>query len=159
MDKYIKIKFPDGSVKEFPSGITGEEIAKSISHKLADEALAIKINGKVKELYTPITEDAEIQILTFDDEEGREVYWHSSSHLMAHAIEKLFPGAKFGVGPAIENGFYYDVDVDRKITPEDLIEIEKKMAELAKESKPFVRKECTIDEAIEFLSKKVMNIN
>jgi threonyl-tRNA synthetase len=154
MAKYIKIKFPDGSVKEFPSGITGEEIAKSISYKLADEALAIKINGKVKELYTPITEDAEIQILTFDDEEGREVYWHSSSHLMAHAIEKLFPGAKFGVGPAIENGFYYDVDVDRKITPEDLIEIEKKMAELAKESKPFVRKECTIDEAIEFFKQK-----
>ncbi|MGB9665241.1 MAG: threonine--tRNA ligase, partial [Ignavibacteria bacterium] len=116
--------------------------------------LAIKINGKIKELYTPINQDAEIKILTFDDDEGKEVYWHSSSHLMAHAIEKLFPGAKFGVGPAIENGFYYDVDVDRKITPEDLIEIEKKMAELAKEAKPFVRKECSIDEAIDFFSQK-----
>ncbi len=154
MDKFIKIKFPDGSIKEFPVGITGEELAKSISNRLADEAVAIKINGKVKELYTLITEDAEIKILTFDDEEGKEVYWHSSSHLMAHAIEKLFPGAKFGVGPAIENGFYYDVDVDRKITPEDLIEIEKEMAELAKESKPFVRKECSIQEAIDFFSKK-----
>ncbi len=154
MDKYIKIKFPDGSIKEFPAGITGVEIAKSISHKLAEEALAIKINGKIKELYTPINQDAEIKILTFDDDEGKEVYWHSSSHLMAHAIEKLFPGAKFGVGPAIENGFYYDVDVDRKITPEDLIEIEKKMAELAKEAKPFVRKECSIDEAIDFFSQK-----
>lgn len=154
MDKFIKIKFSDGSIKEYPVGITGEELAKSISNRLADEAVAIKINGTVKELYTPITEDAEIKILTFDDEEGKEVYWHSSSHLMAHAIEKLFPGAKFGVGPAIENGFYYDVDVDRKITPEDLIEIEKKMAELAKESKPFVRKECSIQEAIDFFSKK-----
>lgn len=154
MDKFIKIKFSDGSIKEYPVGITGEELAKSISNRLADEAVAIKINGTVKELYTPITEDAEIKILTFDDEEGKEVYWHSSSHLMAHTIEKLFPGAKFGVGPAIENGFYYDVDVDRKITPEDLIEIEKKMAELAKESKPFVRKECSIQEAIDFFSKK-----
>lgn len=154
MDKYIKIKFPDGSIKEFPAGITGAEIAKSISHKLAEEALAIKINGTVKELTTPIKEDSEIIILTFDDEEGREVYWHSSSHLMAHAIEKLFPGAKFGVGPAIENGFYYDVDVDRKITPEDLVEIEKKMAELAKEAKPFVRKEISLSEAREFFAKK-----
>ena len=154
MDKYIKIKFPDGLIKEFPAGISGVEIVKSIGHKLADEALAIKINGKIKELYTPINEDAEIKILTFDDEEGREVYWHSSSHLMAHAIEKLFPGAKFGVGPAIENGFYYDVDVDRKITPEDLTEIEKKMAELAKEAKPFIRKECSVDEAIDFFKKK-----
>lgn len=154
MDKYIKIKFPDGSIKEFPAGITGAEIAKSISHKLAEEALAIKINGTVKELTTPINEDSEIIILTFDDEEGREVYWHSSSHLMAHAIEKLFPGAKFGVGPAIENGFYYDVDVDRKITPEDLVEIEKKMAELAKEAKPFVRKEISLNEAREFFAKK-----
>ncbi len=154
MDKYIKIKFPDGTIKEFPAGITGEEIAKSISHRLAEDAVAIKLNGKVKELTTQIFEDTEIKILTFDDEEGREVYWHSSSHLMAHAIEKLFPGAKFGVGPAIENGFYYDVDVDRKITPEDLIEIEKKMAELAREAKPFVRKECTVDEALDFFTKK-----
>lgn len=154
MDKFIKIKFPDGSIKEYPVGVTGEELAKSISNKLAEDAVAIKINGKIKELYTPITEDAEIRILTFEDEEGKEVYWHSSSHLMAHAIEKLFPGAKFGVGPAIENGFYYDVDVDRKITPEDLIEIEKKMAELSKESKPFIRKECSIQEAIDFFSKK-----
>lgn len=154
MNKFIKIKFPDGSIKEYPVGVTGEELAKSISNRLAEDAVAIKINGKVKELYTPIIEDAEIKILTFEDEEGKAVYWHSSSHLMAHAIEKLFPGAKFGVGPAIENGFYYDVDVDRKITPEDLIEIEKKMAELSKESKPFLRKECSVQEAIDFFSKK-----
>lgn len=154
MNDKIKIIFPDGSNKEFPKGITGEEIARSISNRLLENALAIKINGKIKELYTPITEDAEIKILTFDDDEGKEVYWHSSSHLMAHAIEKLFPGAKFGVGPAIENGFYYDVDVDRKITNEDLELIEKKMYELAKEAKPFIRKECSIEEAISFFEKK-----
>lgn len=154
MDKYIKITFPDGSTKEFPNRITGEEIAKSISHRLADEALAIKINGKLKDLNTPITEDANISIVTFEDEEGKEVYWHSSSHLMAHAIEKLFPGAKFGVGPAIENGFYYDVYVDRKITNEDLIEIEKKMTELAKEAKPFIRKDLSINDALEFFKQK-----
>lgn len=154
MNDKIKIIFPDGSIKEFPKGITGEEIARSISNRLLENALAIKINGKIKELYTPITEDAEIKILTFDDEEGKEVYWHSSSHLMAHAIEKLFPGAKFGVGPAIENGFYYDVDVDRKITNEDLELIEKKMYELAKEAKPFIRKECSLEEAISIFEKK-----
>lgn len=154
MNDNIKIIFPDGSTKEFPKGITGEEIARSISNRFLENALAIKINGKIKELYTPITEDAEIKILTFDDEEGKEIYWHSSSHLMAHAIEKLFPGAKFGVGPAIENGFYYDVDVDRKITNEDLELIEKKMYELAKEAKPFIRKECSLEEAISFFEKK-----
>lgn len=154
MNDKIKIIFPDGSIKEFPKGITGEGIARSISNRLLENALAIKINGKIKELYTPITEDAEIKILTFDDEEGKEVYWHSSSHLMAHAIEKLFPGAKFGVGPAIENGFYYDVDVDRKITNEDLELIEKKMYELAKEAKPFIRKECSLEEAISIFEKK-----
>lgn len=154
MNDKIKIIFPDGSIKEFPKGITGEGIARSISNRLLENALAIKINGKIKELYTPITEDAEIKILTFDDEEGKEVYWHSSSHLMAHAIEKLFPGAKFGVGPAIENGFYYDVDVDRKITNEDLELIEQKMYELAKEAKPFIRKECSLEEAISIFEKK-----
>lgn len=154
MNDKIKIIFPDGSIKEFPKGITGEGIARSISNRLLENALAIKINGKTKELYTPITEDAEIKILTFDDEEGKEVYWHSSSHLMAHAIEKLFPGAKFGVGPAIENGFYYDVDVNRKITNEDLELIEKKMYELAKEAKPFIRKECSLEEAISIFEKK-----
>lgn len=154
MNDKIKIIFPDGSTKEFPKGITGEEIARSISNRLLENALVIKINGKIKELYTPITEDAEIKILTFDDEEGKEIYWHSSSHLMAHAIEKLFPGVKFGVGPAIENGFYYDVDVDRKITNEDLELIEKKMYELAKEAKPFIRKECSLEEAISFFEKK-----
>lgn len=154
MNDKIKIIFPDGSIKEFPKGITGEGIASSISNRLLENALAIKINGKIKELYTPIIEDAEIKILTFDDEEGKEVYWHSSSHLMAHAIEKLFPGAKFGVGPAIENGFYYDVDVNRKITNEDLELIEKKMYELAKEAKPFIRKECSLEEAISIFEKK-----
>src|SRR5690606_41204613 len=101
MDK-IKITFPDKTVKEFDKGTSGFDIAKSISGRLADEALAVKINGLVKDLHKPIDKDAEVKFLTFDDEEGREVYWHSTSHLMAHAVQSLHPEAKFGVGPAID---------------------------------------------------------
>jgi len=153
-DQKINITFPDGSVKEFPKGITGLDIAASISKRLADEALAVKINGSVHEISFQINESGKLQLLTFNDEEGKEVYWHSSSHLMAHAIEELFPGAKFGVGPAIENGFYYDIDVDQKLSPEDIERIEKKMSELIKDSKPFVRKECSLDEAMDLFGKK-----
>ncbi|AFH49145.1 Threonyl-tRNA synthetase [Ignavibacterium album JCM 16511] len=150
----IKIKFPDGSVKEFDKGITGYQIAESISRRLADEALAIKINGRVRELNVPLTEYAEVQILTFDDEEGKEVYWHSSSHLMAHAIQSLHPEAKFGVGPAIENGFYYDFDINTQLSEDDLRKIEEKMITIAGENHPFERVELPKEKAIEFFSKK-----
>ncbi len=150
----IKIIFPDGSIKEFPKGTSGLEIAISINKGLAEEALAVQLNESIRDLNYPIDEDTSFRILTFADEKGKEVYWHSSSHLMAHAIEEIFPGAKFGVGPAIENGFYYDVDIDKTLSRDDLIEIEKKMSDLAKESKPFIRKECTIEEAIQFFKKK-----
>jgi threonyl-tRNA synthetase len=153
-DQKINITFPDGSVKEFRKGITGFELASSISKNLAGESLAIKINGAVRELNVTLNEDAKIQLLTFNDEEGKEVYWHSSSHLMAHAIEELFPGAKFGVGPAIENGFYYDIDINKKLSSEDLQLIEDKMIELAKGAKPFIRSECSLDEAVEFFRQK-----
>ncbi len=136
----IKIKFPDGSVKEFDKGITPLEIAKSISNRLADEALVAKINGKLKDLNSPINEDAELQIFTFDSPEGRETYWHSSSHLMAHAIQSIFPEAKFGVGPAIDSGFYYDIDINKNLTEEDLVTIENKMLEIASQKNPFLRK-------------------
>ncbi|MCX7760902.1 MAG: threonine--tRNA ligase [Hydrogenothermaceae bacterium] len=153
-DNFINITLPDGTVKQFPKGVTSFEIASSLSKKLAEEALAALVNDKVKELEVPINEDAIVKILTFEDELGKEVYWHSSSHLMAHAIEELFPGAKFGVGPAIENGFYYDILVDRKLTQDDLKQIELKMYELSKANKPFIRKECGVKEAIEFFTEK-----
>lgn len=150
----IKIKFPDGSVKEFEKGITGFQIAESISKRLAEESLAVKINGKVRELNVPINEDAEVKILTFDDDEGKEVYWHSSSHLMAHAIQSLHPEAKFGVGPAIENGFYYDFDINTQLSEDDLRKIEEKMMTIAGENHPFERVELPKEKAIEFFSKK-----
>lgn len=153
MDR-IKIKFPDGSIKEYNKGITPFEIAQNISSRLAEEALGAKINGVVKDLSTKINEDAELSILTFDDKEGKEIYWHSTSHLMAHAVQSLFPEAKFGVGPAIDAGFYYDIDINTALSDEDLIKIENKMLEIAKQKNPFIRKELSKKEAIEFFEKK-----
>ncbi|MFZ5948100.1 MAG: threonine--tRNA ligase [Stygiobacter sp.] len=150
----IKIKFPDGSVKEFDKGVTPLGIAKSISNRLADEALVAKINGKLKDLNSPINEDAELQIFTFDSPEGRETYWHSSSHLMAHAIQSIFPEAKFGVGPAIDSGFYYDIDINKNLTEEDLVTIENKMLEIASQKNPFLRKELSKAEAMKFFTEK-----
>lgn len=153
MDK-IKITFPDGSIKEFEKGVTALSIAESISRGLAENALAVEINGQVRELYTPINSNAVINFLTFDSPKGKEVYWHSTSHLMAHAVQSLFPEAKFGVGPAIDSGFYYDIDINTKLTEEDLIRIENKMMELTKESSEFVRHELSKNEAIDFFTKK-----
>jgi threonyl-tRNA synthetase len=150
----IKVKLPDNSVIEVEKGTTPLQIAESLSKKLAKEAVVAKVNGVLIDLTRPLEEDCELQILTFDDPEGREVFWHSSAHLMAHAIEELFPGAKFGVGPPIEDGFYYDVDVDRTLTPEDLVKIEAKMKELAQRDEPYVRKVVTKEEALEFFKKK-----
>ncbi len=152
MDK-IKITLPDGSVTEFDKGVTPLQIAESISKRLAEEALVAKVNGVMRDLNYPINEDAEVKIFTFNDEEGRHTYWHSTSHLMAHAIQSLFPEAKFGVGPAIEGGFYYDFDINTQLTDEDLRKIEQKMLELAKEDKPFQRKELSKQEAVEFFEK------
>jgi len=150
----MKITLPDNTVREYPDGTTGIEIAKSISEGLARNAVGIMVNGKTYDLSRKINEDASIRILTFDDEEGKEIFWHSSAHLMAEAVSELFPGAKFGVGPSIENGFYYDIDLgDRKITIEDLPKIEQKMAELAKRSADYERIEISWDEAVEFWKK------
>jgi hypothetical protein len=106
----IKITFPDGSVREYEEGITPLEIAKSISRRLAEEVLAASVNDETWDLTRPITEDATLKLLKWEDEEGKHAYWHSSAHLMAEALQELYPGIKFGIGPAIENGFYYDVD-------------------------------------------------
>lgn len=128
----IKITFPDQSVKEFAEGTTPMEIAKNISPRLAQEVLAAKVNGEVWDLTRPLTHDTAIQLLKWDDEDGKHAYWHSSAHLMAEALQQLYPNVKFGIGPAIENGFYYDVDLGEDvITDSDFAKIEAKMMELA----------------------------
>ena len=153
MDK-IKITFPDGNVKEFDKGTTAFDIAESISPRLAAETLAAKLDGKVIDLNRPIYKDGSIKFLKFNDDEGKEVYWHSTSHLMAHAIQDIYPEAKFGVGPAIDAGFYYDIDINSQLHDDDLKKIEDKMTELAKKDEHFERVELSKQEAIDFFSKK-----
>lgn len=150
----VKIKFPDGNVKEFESGVTGLDIAKSISHKLAKEVLSVSVNGETWDLTRGITTDAEIKLYTWDDEEGRHAFWHSSAHLMAEALQQLFPNMKFGIGPAIENGFYYDVDPGEGValTDKDLEAIEKKMAELVKDKHDYCRIDVSKKEALAHFS-------
>ena len=126
---FVALTLPDGRVKSFPSGSTGLDIALSIGRKLAQDSLALKINGTLVDLTTPLTADAAIEIITFDSTEGKDIFWHSSSHIMAQAIEELFPGSKFGAGPSIEQGFYYDVASDHRFREEDLRTIEAKMRE------------------------------
>ena len=129
----INITFPDGSVRQYEKGVSGYEIARSLSNSLAREVLSINVNGELWDIMRPIEEDAAIKLNKWDDPEGKHAFWHSSAHLMAEAIESLYPGTKFGIGPAIENGFYYDVDPGDEvvITDGDLPRIEKKMKELA----------------------------
>ena len=151
----VKIKFPDGNVKEFESGVTGMDIAKSISHKLAKEVLSVSVNGVTWDLTRGITEDAEIKLNTWEDEEGRHAFWHSSAHLLAEALQALYPGIKFGIGPSIENGFYYDVDPGEgvSIQEKDLAEIEKKMMELAKRNEEYCRINVSKEEALKHFSE------
>ncbi len=149
----ITITFPDNSQQEFEAGVTPLEIAKSISNRLAKQAVAAKFNDTVISLTQPLTESGTLQILTFKDKEGRDVFWHSSAHLMAQAIKRLFPEAKLGIGPSIEDGFYYDIDLDRPITPEDFPAIEAEMARIVDENLPIERKELSFEEAIEFFKK------
>ena len=150
----VKIKFPDGNVKEFESGVTGMNIAKSISHKLAKEVLSISVNGVTWDLTRGITTDSEIKLYTWDDEEGRHAFWHSSAHLMAEALQAIYPNIKFGIGPAIENGFYYDVDPGEgvAIQEKDLVEIEKKMLELARRNEEYCRIDVSKQEALNHFS-------
>jgi threonyl-tRNA synthetase len=146
----IKITFPDGSFKEFDKGVTAYQVAASISKHLAEEVLLAEVNGNPKDLSAPIGEDANIVLYKFGSKQGRETYWHTSSHIMAQAIEELYPGAKFGVGPAIENGFYYDIDSDTKFSEEDLKKIEDRMLEIAKRNLVPVREDMPRDKAIEY---------
>ena len=151
----INVTFPDGSVRQYNKGVTGLEIAQGISSRLAQEVLAVSVNDKVYDLQRPINEDCTIKLHKWEDQEAKQTFWHSSSHLMAEALQSLFPGIKFGIGPAIETGFYYDVDLgDKTITEADLKKIEDKMIELARQKEVFVRKDITKDEAMATYTEK-----
>lgn len=151
----IRITFPDNSIKEFDSGVSPFDIAQSISPRLAKEVVAATVNGNKWDVSRPIHEDASIKLHKFEDEEGKHAFWHSSAHLMAEALQDLYPGMKFGIGPAIEHGFYYDVDPgDRVITDKDLAQIEQKILELARSGSAYVRKDVSKAEAISFFKAK-----
>lgn len=151
----IKITFPDGNIREYAVGTTALDVAKSISEGLARNVLAASVNGEVRDLLRPIQEDASITFHKWEDKEGKATFWHSSAHLLAEALEALYPGTKFGIGPAIDNGFYYDVDTgDRTLTPADMPKIEQKMLELARQKSAFTRREVSKAEAIAFFKEK-----
>ena len=151
----IQIRFPDGRVQEYPKGVTALQIAQSISEGLARNVLSATVNDQVVDATRPIESDGSLQLLTWNDKEGKSTFWHSSAHLMAEALEGLFPGVKFGIGPPIDNGFYYDVDTgDIHLTPADLLAIEKKIMELAKLNHPYVRQEVSKADAISYFTEK-----
>ena len=152
----IALTLPDGSVKTFPTGSTGNDVALSIGRKLAQDALALKVDGVAIDLNTPLTADAAIEIITFSSPEGPDIFWHSSSHLMAQAIEELYPGSKFGAGPSIEQGFYYDVASTHRFRDEDLRKIEERMLKISKRDIEIRREEMSRINAIEFF-KNVRN--
>jgi len=151
----IQIRFPDGATREYQEGISSLDIAKSISEGLARKVLAAKVNGQVWDASRAITADASLQLITWDDAEGKNTFWHSSAHLMAEAVESLFPGVKFWVGPALERGFYYDMDLGGKqMSDEDLRQIEIKMVELVKQNNPYIRQIISKPDAIKYFADK-----
>lgn len=151
----IHITLPDGSVREYAEGTTAADVAKSISEGLARKVLAAEVNGEIRDIMRPINTDATLRLLTWDDKGAKSTFWHSSAHLMAEALEALYPGTKFGIGPAIENGFYYDIDLgDRTISDEDLAIIEAKMKELAKNNSTYKRQDVPKDKAIAYFTEK-----
>ncbi len=154
-DQQITLTLPDGSEREYSSGVTGLEVAQSIAAGLARAALSVTVNGEIIDLDRPITEDANITINTWDSEDGKYTFWHSSAHLLAEAIQELYPDAKFGIGPPIESGFYYDIDFgDKQITQEDLPKIEKKFIEMARKKSEFERREVSKEEALSFYKER-----
>ena len=151
----IKITFPDGSVREFAKGTTAMQIAESISSRLAQEVLAASVNGEVWDLTRPINDDAAVKLFKWDDEEGKHAFWHSSAHLMAEALQELYPGIKFGIGPAIENGFYYDVDPGEVVIKEaDFAAIEKKMQELVAKKEEIKRQDISKADALKMFGER-----
>lgn len=155
----IKITFPDGAVREYAEGVSPMEVAKSISEGLARNVLAAEVNGKRTEASTPITTDASIKLFTWKDTDGKEAFWHSSAHLLAEAVQSIFPKAKFGIGPAIENGFYYDIDFGGEpVNAEVLAKLEEKMKELAKQDNAYVMSDISKADAIDYFTKKGDNL-
>ena len=151
----VQIQFPDGAVRSYEKGITALGIAKSISEGLAKKVLAASIDGEVWDATRPINKDAALKLLTWDDADGKNTFWHSSAHLLAEAVEMQFPGAKFWVGPALEKGFYYDIDLGGKtIREEDVLVLEQKMNELAKKANDYIRKEMSKAEAVTYFTEK-----
>ncbi|MBI1342569.1 MAG: threonine--tRNA ligase [Terrimonas sp.] len=151
----INITFPDGAVRSYEAGVTAIDIAKSISEGLARKVLAANINGQVWDATRPIQEDATLSLLTWDSKDGQSTFWHSTAHLMAEAVEDMYPGVKFWVGPPVEGGFYYDMDLgDRKMTEEDLQKLEKKMNELARQNNNYIRKEISKKDAVAYFTEK-----
>ena len=151
----IKITFPDNSVKEFESGVTPLQVAESISPRLAQDVLAASVNDQEWDLTRPINENASIKLFKWDDQEGKHAFWHSSAHLLAEALQELYPGVKFGIGPAIENGFYYDIDPgEHNITAADFAKIEKKMLELARRKEPIVRADISKADALKMFGDR-----
>jgi len=145
----VNIKLPDGSQRSYPAGVTGLDIAGSISEKLAREAIAVKVDGKAIDLSREIDHDADVRILTWEDREGKEIFWHSSAHIMAQAVLEVFPDAKLAIGPPIDEGFYYDFDVEKPFSPEDLEKIEVKMAAIVAENAAFHREVHDRDELLQ----------
>jgi len=151
----IQITLPDGSVRNYPQGVTAHQVAQSISEGLARNIIAAKVNGIVVETGRPITEDANLVLLKWDDKEGKQTFWHSSAHLLAEALEALYPGVKFGIGPAIDSGFYYDIDLgEHKFSSDDFAKLEAKMLELARQENAYVRKEVSKAEALAYFTQK-----
>ena len=152
----VKITFPDGSVREYEAGVTGLQIAESISSRLAQDVLACSVNDEIVELNRPINEDASIRLHKWDDAEAKHAFWHTSAHLLAEALQELYPNIQFGIGPAIENGFYYDVDPGEGVTIKegDLANIEKKMAELVAKNESVVRNDISKDEVLKMFSER-----
>ncbi|MCH5222331.1 MAG: TGS domain-containing protein, partial [Muribaculaceae bacterium] len=151
----IKITFPDNSVREFEAGTTPLQIAQAISPRLAREVLASSVNGQEWDLSRPITSDAHIKLFKWEDAEGKHAFWHSSAHLLAEALQVLYPGVRFGIGPAIENGFYYDIDPgEHKITSDDFAKIEAKMLELAREDQQIVRADISKADALKLFGDR-----
>ena len=154
-DEQIKVTLPDGSVREYPKGATGLDIATQISEGLARNVLAAKVNGKVQDASTPINDDALVQLLTWNDADGKATFWHSSAHLLAEALEALYPGTKFGIGPAVETGFYYDVDLGgQPFSQEDFKKVEDKMLELARQKQAYTCKLVSKADAIAYFEEK-----
>ena len=151
----IKITFPDGVVREYDKGITALDIANKLSNSLGKKILSAKINNKVCDATLPINEDVALELLTWNENDGKQTFWHSSAHLLAEALESLYKGVKFGIGPPIDNGFYYDVDFgDTVVSVSDLQKIEKKMKDLAAQKSEFKRQEISKADAIQYFKEK-----